>query len=53
MTKWDDNETKITLHVLQEAYGRVKLCNTMVADHFIPAYLASLGSVMESLEQDL
>ena len=38
--------------VSQEAYGRVKLCNTMVADHFIPAYLASLGSVIESLEQE-
>ena len=35
----------------QEAYGRVKLCKTMVADHFIPAYLASLGSFIDSLER--
>lgn len=37
----------------QEAYGRVRLCNTMVADHFIPAYWASLGSVIASLEYGL
>ena len=39
-------------HAPQEAYGRVKLCKTMVADHFIPAYLASLGSFIDSLEDD-
>ena len=37
---------------LQEAYGRIKLCKTMVADHFIPAYLASLSSFIDSLECD-
>jgi hypothetical protein len=42
-----------TAWMLQEAYGRVRLCNTMVADHFIPAYLASLGSVIASLEHGL
>ncbi|CAL8464467.1 g4002 [Coccomyxa elongata] len=37
-------------NVPQEAYSRVKLCNTMVADHFIPAYLASMDAVIEGLE---
>ncbi|BDA49647.1 probable Sn1-specific diacylglycerol lipase alpha at N-terminal half [Coccomyxa sp. Obi] len=37
-------------NVPQEAYSRVKLCSTMVADHFIPAYLASMDAVIEGLE---
>ena len=36
---------------LQEVYSRVKLCKTMVADHFIPSYLAALNTVVEALEQ--
>ncbi|EIE19233.1 alpha/beta-hydrolase [Coccomyxa subellipsoidea C-169] len=37
-------------NVPQEAYSRVKLCNSMVADHFIPAYLASMDAVIEGLQ---
>jgi hypothetical protein len=36
---------------LQEVYLRVKLCKTMVADHFIPSYLAALNTVIEGLER--
>ena len=54
LAHFDAGECKlISVWLPQEAYGRVKLCNTMVADHFIPAYLASLGSVIESLEHDM
>lgn len=37
----------------QEVYSRVKLCNTMVADHFIPSYLASIDAVIERLQEEL
>lgn len=31
-------------------YGRVRLCRTMLQDHFIPAYLRSLDSVLAAME---
>ncbi|KAK9825386.1 hypothetical protein WJX81_007825 [Elliptochloris bilobata] len=34
----------------QEAYGRVRLCKSMLNDHYIPAYLRSLDSVIATLE---
>lgn len=37
----------------QEAYGRVRLCKSMLNDHYIPAYLRSLDSVIAKLEEDL
>jgi hypothetical protein len=33
------------------SYGRVKLCRTMVLDHFIPSYIKSLDTVIASLEE--
>lgn len=35
-----------------EAYGRIKLCRTMVADHLVPAYLISIDSVLQQLLQE-
>ncbi len=35
----------------QEAYGRVRLCKSMLNDHYIPAYLRSLDSGVAALEQ--
>jgi hypothetical protein len=34
-----------------EVYGRVKLCPSMVRDHFIPSYLRALDSVLGQLQQ--
>ena len=34
---------------LQEAYGRIHLCSTAMRDHFVPAYLVSLESAINSL----
>lgn len=34
-------------HVPQEAYGRIKLCSTMIQDHFIPCYSANMQTAME------
>ena len=36
--------------VPQEAYGRVRLCKSMLNDHYIPAYLRSMDSVIAMLE---
>jgi hypothetical protein len=36
-------------HVPQEAYGRIKLCRTVLSDHVIPNYLRSLASFLERL----
>ena len=36
-------------HVPQEAYGRIKLCRTVLSDHVIPNYLRSLASFMDKL----
>jgi len=33
-----------------EVYGRVKLCPSMVRDHFIPSYLRALDSVLGQLQ---
>ncbi|KAA6418802.1 MAG: lipase class 3 family [Trebouxia sp. A1-2] len=33
--------------VPQEAYGRIKLCSTMIQDHFIPCYSANMQTAME------
>ncbi|KAK9804709.1 hypothetical protein WJX72_001137 [[Myrmecia] bisecta] len=33
--------------VPQEAYGRIKLCNTMIKDHFIPVYKANMASALQ------
>jgi hypothetical protein len=35
--------------VPQEAYGRIKLCRTVLSDHVIPNYLRSLASFLEKL----
>ena len=35
--------------VPQEAYGRIKLCRTVLSDHVIPNYLRSLASFLERL----
>ena len=35
--------------VPQEAYGRIKLCRTVLSDHVIPNYLRSLSSFMDRL----
>lgn len=32
---------------MQEAYGRIKLCSTMIQDHFIPCYSANMQTAME------
>lgn len=32
---------------VQEAYGRIKLCSTMIQDHFIPCYSANMQTAME------
>lgn len=34
-------------NVPQTAYGRIRLCNTMVHDHYIPNYLIALESAMQ------
>lgn len=38
--------------MVQEVYSRVKLCKTMVSDHFVPSYLAALNTVIDGLEQE-
>lgn len=35
------------------AYGRMKPCRTVLADHMIPSYVASLASAMENLPAPL
>ncbi|KAK9852086.1 hypothetical protein WJX84_002088 [Apatococcus fuscideae] len=35
--------------VPQEVYGKMRLCNTMLTDHFIPRYLANLESCIDLL----
>ncbi|KAK9793715.1 hypothetical protein WJX73_006410 [Symbiochloris irregularis] len=35
-------------NVPQEAYGRVRLCSTMISHHFIPSYLAALESAVQT-----
>ena len=39
----------VTLSVffVQEVYGRMRLCNTMLTDHFIPRYLANLETCID------
>ncbi|GAB4813184.1 hypothetical protein N2152v2_000230 [Parachlorella kessleri] len=37
--------------VPQEAYGRIKLCRRMLADHFIPTYLAAMESAQRRLQR--
>ena len=34
---------------VQELYGRVRLCNAMVQDHFMPAYLSALDSARSNV----
>lgn len=34
-------------HVPQEAYGRIKLCSSMIQDHFIPCYSANMQTAMD------
>ena len=34
---------------MQELYGRIRLCNAMVQDHFMPAYLSALDSARSNL----
>ena len=38
--------------LLQELYGRIRLCSRMLADHFIPVYLGALESALQSIESD-
>jgi hypothetical protein len=35
-------------HVPQQAYYRIALCETMLADHFLSKYIASMDAVIES-----
>ena len=36
--------------LLQEVYGRIRLCRNMLADHFIPSYLGSLETALAYIE---
>lgn len=40
----------VLMAVPREAYGRIRLCKTMVYDHFVPQYLRALDSVLAQLE---
>ena len=35
---------------MQEVYGKMRLCNTMLTDHFIPRYLANLETCIDLLD---
>ena len=42
---FSDSDTSVAERAdMQELYGRVRLCNAMVQDHFMPAYLSALDS---------
>lgn len=44
-----DCEYMLLDRVPQQAYGRIKLCRRMLADHFIPCYLNALESAQREL----
>lgn len=44
--------TVSTICILPQVYGRMRLCRTMVQDHFTPAYLRSMRAAVASFEAD-
>ncbi len=43
----EQNDLMCNMWTVQEAYGRIKLCSTMIQDHFIPCYSANMQTAME------
>eukprot|EP00803_Ostreobium_quekettii_P003683 evm.model.scf_429.4 EVM.evm.TU.scf_429.4 scf_429:29564-36836(+) len=44
-------EHVLFLDVPQEPYGKMRMCRSMVMDHFVPRYLAALESMIEALQR--
>lgn len=52
-TNEDSEESDFVLFsdVPQEAYGRIRVCRSMVADHFLPQYKIALESAICDLSR--
>lgn len=42
----------VLMTVNRQAYSRIKLCKTMVYDHFVPQYLRAVDNLLQQLEDN-